>query len=121
MSDERRTSKERTMNDNLQKIMTLMKSNDVTFRDQGCELLLALDTSEQQAFFEGVVLNETGQITGGTHLPWSSSLLNAFLSLHPRKDDIIGLDISELCERSFDTVWNDLSLPGTKLTTLVYR
>lgn len=99
------------MNDNLQKIMTLMKSNDVTFRDQGCELLLALDTSEQQAFFDGVALNEVGQITGGDHLPWSSSLLNAFLSLHPRKDEIVSLDISQLVERSFDTVWNDLSLP----------
>ena len=58
MSTERRTNKERMMNDNLQKIMTLMKSNDLTFRDQGCELLLALDSSEQQAFFEGVVLND---------------------------------------------------------------
>ena len=30
---------------------------------------------------------------GGDHLPWSSSLLNAFLSLHPRKDEIVSLDI----------------------------
>ena len=92
------------MNENLQKIMTLMKSDDLTFREQGCELLLALDTSEQQVFFEGVVLNDEGQITGGDHLPWSSSLLNAFLSLHPRKDEIVSLDISQLVERSFDTV-----------------
>lgn len=84
------------------KILELLQSKDISFREQGGELLLALDTSEQQAFFDGVTLNEVGQITGGDHLPWSSSLLNAFLSLHPRKDDILSLDISELVERSFN-------------------
>ena len=40
------------------KFSEFQKSRDISFRDQGCELLLALDTSEQQAFFDGVVLND---------------------------------------------------------------
>lgn len=101
------------MTEDLEKIKPLLNSNSLEFREQGCELLLSLPPELQQTFFSGVTLNTVGQVTGGEHLPWSSSLLNTFLTLHPRRDDIVSLDISELVQRSFHTVWNDLSFPAT--------
>jgi hypothetical protein len=98
------------MEEQRKKLKTLFSTGDLETHRQAGLLLLSMSDEFQRAFFEGVSLDEFGKVTGGNDLPWSSSLLNIYLELHPRKDEIISLDLSNLN----DFGWNDLSFPMVK-------
>ena len=78
------------------KLLPLFKSANSDDRNMAVALLDALPEKERSEFFSGAQLNDQGQITGD--LPWSSSLINAFLAQHPRRLDIISLDLSHFHE-----------------------